>query len=175
VGDLLADARRGLEMKQQRLVPSDAKLPRPAPFALLILLAAKKLRETLTWTPTSKPIIELLSALLAVCGNYTFFCRAETCARCLTNDLTVDILSQQICLFVRKSRGDKRRDMRDKLVLAVLIQANPRWWTSWTTTTLNVMLFARPNLNTLPLPLFGASHLWNPPQSGKSLQPFQPG
>jgi hypothetical protein len=28
-------------------------------------------------------------------------------------------------MFVRKSKGDKRRDARDKLVLAVPIPANP--------------------------------------------------
>jgi hypothetical protein len=31
--------------------------------------------------------------------------------------------SQQICLFVRKSKGNKRRDTRDKRVLAVSIPA----------------------------------------------------
>jgi hypothetical protein len=37
----------------------------------------------------------------------------------------VDRPSQQICLFVRKSKGDQRRDTRDKLVLTVSIPANP--------------------------------------------------
>jgi hypothetical protein len=62
---------------------------------------------------------------LAICVNYIFFCRAETGARCQTGDLTVDILSQQIYLFVRKSKGDQRRDTRDKLVFATPIAANP--------------------------------------------------
>jgi hypothetical protein len=61
----------------------------------------------------------------SVCVNYTFSCRAETGARCLTGDLTVDRPSLQICLFFRKSIGDERRDTRDKLVLAVPIPANP--------------------------------------------------
>jgi hypothetical protein len=39
VGELLADARRGLEMLQRRLVPADSPLPLPAPVALNILLA----------------------------------------------------------------------------------------------------------------------------------------
>jgi hypothetical protein len=34
VGELLADARRDLEMLQRRLVPADTRLPLPAPVAL---------------------------------------------------------------------------------------------------------------------------------------------
>jgi hypothetical protein len=88
VGDLLADARRGLKMRQQRLVPSDTRLP--TPIALDMLLAAKVLRDILTWTPASLPSIKLFRALLAVCVNYTFFCHAETGSPWLTDDLTVD-------------------------------------------------------------------------------------
>jgi hypothetical protein len=62
---------------------------------------------------------------LAICVNYIFFCRAETGARCQTGDMTVDMPSQQIYLFVRKSKGDQRRDTRDKLVFAIPIAANP--------------------------------------------------
>jgi hypothetical protein len=40
VGELLADARRGLEMQQQHLVPSDNILPLPTPAALDILHTA---------------------------------------------------------------------------------------------------------------------------------------
>jgi hypothetical protein len=60
-----------------------------------------------------------------VCVTYTFFCRSETDVRCLTGDLTVDRPSQQICLFVHKSKGGQRCDTNDKLVLAVQIKANP--------------------------------------------------
>jgi hypothetical protein len=60
-----------------------------------------------------------------VCVNYSFFCHAETGARCQTGDLIVDRPSQQICLFVRKSKGDHRRDTSDKLVIAIPITANP--------------------------------------------------
>jgi hypothetical protein len=45
VGEILADARRGLEMQQQRLVPSDTKLPLPYPFALEILQSAATVRD----------------------------------------------------------------------------------------------------------------------------------
>jgi hypothetical protein len=64
-------------------------------------------------------------ACLAVCVNYIFFCRAETGARCQTGDIPVDRPTQQICLFVRKSKGHQRRDTRDKLVFAIPIAANP--------------------------------------------------
>jgi hypothetical protein len=73
VGDLLADARRGLEMLQYRLVPSDTRLPLPAPVALDILLAANTLRDILTWSPASLPLLVRFRACLAVCVNYTFF------------------------------------------------------------------------------------------------------
>jgi hypothetical protein len=47
IGDLLADARRGLEMLQHRLVPADTRLLLPAPVTLDILLAANTLRDSL--------------------------------------------------------------------------------------------------------------------------------
>jgi hypothetical protein len=106
VGELLADARRGLEMLQHRLVPADTRLPLPAPLALDILHAANTLRDGLTWSPATRPLLERFRACLAVCVNYTFFCRVDTGARCQTGDLIVDRPSQQICMFVRKSKGD---------------------------------------------------------------------
>jgi hypothetical protein len=112
-------------MLQHRLVPADTRHSLPAPVTLDILLVAATIRDDLTWLPATLPILERFRAWLAVCVNYTFFCRAETGARCLTGDLTVDRPSQQICLFVGKSKGDQRRDTRDKLVLAVPIPANP--------------------------------------------------
>jgi hypothetical protein len=81
VGELLADARRGLEMLQHRLVPADTLLPLPAPVALDILLAANTLRANLTWSPATRAQLERFRAGLAVCVNYTFFCRAETTTR----------------------------------------------------------------------------------------------
>jgi hypothetical protein len=116
VAELLADARRGLEMLQHRLVPADTRLPLPAPVALGILLAASTIRADLAWSPATLPLLKGFRACLAVCVNYTFFCRVETNARCVTGDLTVDRPSQQICLFVRKSKGDQRRDTCDKPV-----------------------------------------------------------
>jgi hypothetical protein len=94
VGELLADARRGLEMLQKRLVPTASRLPLPAPVALDILLAAAALRDTLTWTPATLPQLQRFRACLVVCVNYIFFCRAEIGARRQTGDLIVDRLSQ---------------------------------------------------------------------------------
>jgi hypothetical protein len=126
VGEPLADARRGLEMLQERLVPTASRLPLPAHVALDILLAAAALRDTLTWTPATLPQLQRFRACLDVCVNYIFFCRAETGARYQTGDLIVDIPSQQICLFVRKSKGDQRRTSTDKLVfIALPTAANP--------------------------------------------------
>jgi hypothetical protein len=124
VGELLADARRGLEMLQKRLVPSASRLPLSAPVALDILLTAATLRNTLTWTPATLPQLKIFRAFLAACVNYSFFCRAETGARCQTGDLLVDRPSQQICLFVRKSKGDQRRSSSDKLVFSLPTVAN---------------------------------------------------
>jgi hypothetical protein len=39
--------------------------------------------------------------------------------------MIVDMPSKQICLFVRKSKGDQRRSKSDKLVIAIPISANP--------------------------------------------------
>jgi hypothetical protein len=110
LGEQLADAKRGLEMLQHRLVPADTRLPLPAPVALNILLAANTLRDNLTWSPATLLLLERFKACLAVCVNCIFFCRAKTSARCQTDDFTVDRPSQQICLFVRKSKSKQRRD-----------------------------------------------------------------
>jgi hypothetical protein len=58
VGELLADAKRGLEMLQRRIVPADSRLPLPAPVALNILLTTNTLRTDLTWTPATRPLLE---------------------------------------------------------------------------------------------------------------------
>jgi hypothetical protein len=54
VGELLADARRGLEMLQHRLVPADTRLPLLAPVALTIMLAANA-SHLLKPPPTGEP------------------------------------------------------------------------------------------------------------------------
>jgi hypothetical protein len=77
VGELLADARRGLEIQHERLHAADSRLPLPAPLALSLLTAAAKIHTRLQWTPLSRHLITQLRALLAVCTNYALFCRAE--------------------------------------------------------------------------------------------------
>jgi hypothetical protein len=84
VGELLADARRGLEVLQHRLLPTAARLPLPAQVALDILHAANALRGTFAWAHATLPQMQRFGACLAVCVNYIFFCRAETGARCQT-------------------------------------------------------------------------------------------
>jgi hypothetical protein len=64
-------------------------------------------------------------ALLAVCTNYAFFCRAESGVRCLTHDLVVDRPFKQIWLFIRKAKGDHRRCAADKPILAIPTADNP--------------------------------------------------
>jgi hypothetical protein len=83
VGELLAGARRGLEMQQERLLATDSRMPLPAPLALALLDAATHIREHLTWTPPTRHLIARFRALPAVCTNFAFFCRAEFRARCL--------------------------------------------------------------------------------------------
>jgi hypothetical protein len=112
-------------MLQHRLVLTTSRLPLTAPVALSILLAADTLRRTLPWTSAALPQLQHFRACLAVCVNYTFFCRAETGARCQTGEIIVDKPSQQIWLLVRKSKGDRRRDASDKPVIAIPIAANP--------------------------------------------------
>jgi hypothetical protein len=63
--------------------------------------------------------------MLTVCINYAFFCRAESGVRCLTQDLTINRPSRQIWLFIRKAKGDQRRDATDKPIMAIPINANP--------------------------------------------------
>jgi hypothetical protein len=113
-------------MQQHRFVPSNTILPLRAPVTLDILMAVDKLRDNLTSTLASPPVLERFRALLAVFVNYTFYCRAEIGTRCLTCYLAVDRPSRQICLFVRKSKGDQcRNTARNKLAVAVPIPANP--------------------------------------------------
>jgi hypothetical protein len=70
-------------------------------------------------------MLQRFRACLAICVNSTFFCREETGACCQIGDLIVDKPSQQICLFVRKSNGDQRRDASAKQVIAIHVASNP--------------------------------------------------
>jgi hypothetical protein len=107
--------------------------------------------------------------------NYTFFCRAKTRARCLTGDLTVDRPPLKNCLFVRKSKGDQRRDTRDKLVLAIPIPANPILADFLDSYTRQRKAFYATCYKRTPLTIFGASHLLKPPPNGEPPQHFPRG
>jgi hypothetical protein len=112
-------------MHQQGLLAADSRLPLPTPLALALLDAAAQLRDNLTWTPLTRRIIAKLRAILAVCTNYAFFCRAKSGVQCLTRDLTVDRPSRQIGLFIRKAKGDQRCGATDNPIMAIPIDANP--------------------------------------------------
>ena len=73
VGELLANARRGLEMIQHRILPTASRLPLSAPVALDILKAADALRGTFTWTHAALPQLQRFRACLAIYINYSFF------------------------------------------------------------------------------------------------------
>jgi hypothetical protein len=163
VGDMLADARRGFAMLQHRLVPSDTRLPLPAPVALDIMLAADAFRDNLTWSPATLPLLERFRACLAVCVNYTFFSRAETGACCLTGDLSVDRPSQKFVCSCASPKGTNAVTPVT-LVLAVPIPANPVLadlldYYSEQRTAFFATYYKLPTTSSLPLPPFGASHL----------------
>jgi hypothetical protein len=94
-------------MLQHRLLPADTRLPLPAPVALDIVLAANTLRDSLTWSPAARHLLERFRACLAVCVNYTFFCRAKTGARCQTGDLTVEASTNHANRFACLSASRK--------------------------------------------------------------------
>jgi hypothetical protein len=87
VGELPADARHGLEMQQERLLAADSRLQLPTPLAFALLDATAQIRRHLTRTPPSRHLISTFRALMAVCTNYAFFCKAEYGVCCLTKYL----------------------------------------------------------------------------------------
>jgi hypothetical protein len=115
-------------MQQERLLAADSRLPLPAPLGVALLDAAAQRRKHLMWTPVTPPSRHLIAkfrALRAVCANYAIFCKAESEIRCLTHDLILDRPSGQIWLFIRKAKGDQRRNAAEKPILSIPITANP--------------------------------------------------
>jgi hypothetical protein len=172
--ELLADARHGLEMQQERLVPSDTRLSLPDPVTLDILLSAAKLRDTLAWTPASLNLIKLFRASLALCVNYTFFPSRRN-KRPLPHRRPRRGPSLAISLSIRAQvqRGIALR--HTLLLLAIPTPANPvladlldyhlRHRTAFCAT-----YFDRP-----PSIAYAACHLCNPPQSGRPQHQFRHG
>jgi hypothetical protein len=79
VGKLLVDARRGLELRHERLTNADAQLPLPTPLALQIPLQQ---RQRSTTTPrvdnaVPSPALALLSFACCMRQLLVFSCRAE--------------------------------------------------------------------------------------------------
>jgi hypothetical protein len=125
IGELLEDARRGLGLQQERLEAADSRLPLKAPLALSLLNAAAELRTHLEWTPPARHPIARFRALLALCMNDAFFCRAEYGVSCLTQDMYVNRPSGKIKLFIQKAEGDERRYAAEKPIMAIPIKTNP--------------------------------------------------
>jgi hypothetical protein len=109
LGPLIADARRGLAIQQQPITAPDIRVPLPAPIVQHMLLFAHRHYRALTWQPDNLVHIKTFRAMLAVCTNYCYFCRAKTGVRCHMDDIAVDRTGGNILLFVRKAKGDQRR------------------------------------------------------------------
>jgi hypothetical protein len=122
-GKPLADARRGMEMQKQRILEfDDARLPiRPCPP----LVRFKDTRKTYIDTDYATRNCPFSSYPRTLYELRVFY-RAESRVPCRTGDLTVDRPSGQICLFIRKAKGDQRCKAADKLLLTIPIEARPR-------------------------------------------------
>jgi hypothetical protein len=78
------------------------------------------------WQPDTLVHIKTLCAILAVCTNCCYFCRAKTGVRgCHIDDIAVDMTSDNILLFVPQAKGDQRRTAADKPLLRLPIVALP--------------------------------------------------
>eukprot|EP00873_Tetraselmis_striata_P010032 jgi/Tetstr1/430296/TSEL_020121.t1 len=90
LGEMVADARRGLAIQQERLAAEDVRVALPAPVAADILNTAIGFRQTLVWEPANIADIRPFRAALATIAAYVFLCRAESGVSCETGDLVVD-------------------------------------------------------------------------------------
>eukprot|EP00873_Tetraselmis_striata_P026855 jgi/Tetstr1/447119/TSEL_034557.t1 len=123
LGDMVADARRGLAIQQERLAAEDVRVP--APVAADILNTAIGFRQTLVWEPANIADIRAFRAALATITAYVFLCRAESGISCETGDLVVDRPSGSILLYVRKQKGDQRTRVSAKPLINLPIAAVP--------------------------------------------------
>eukprot|EP00873_Tetraselmis_striata_P001604 jgi/Tetstr1/421868/TSEL_012768.t1 len=85
LGEMVADARRGLAIQQERLAAEDVRVALPAPVAADILDTAIELRRTLVWEPANIADIRAFRAALATITAYVFVCRAESGISCETD------------------------------------------------------------------------------------------
>jgi hypothetical protein len=91
-----------------------------------MLLFAHRHYRALTRQPDNLAQIKTFRAILAVCTNYCYFCRAETGVRCHMDDIAVDRTGGNILLSIRKAKGGHRRTAADKPLLELPIIAAPR-------------------------------------------------
>eukprot|EP00873_Tetraselmis_striata_P000849 jgi/Tetstr1/421113/TSEL_012157.t2 len=125
LGEMVADARRGLAIQQERLAAEDVRVALPAPVAADILNTAIGFRQTLAWEPANIAGIRAFRAALATITAYVFLCRAESGISCETGDLVVDRPSGSILLYVRKQKGDQRTRVSAKPLITLPIAAVP--------------------------------------------------
>jgi hypothetical protein len=74
-----------------------------------MLLFAHRHYRALTCQTENLVHIRTFRAILAVCTNYCYFCRAETDLRCHMDDIAVDKTGGNILLLIRKAKRDQRR------------------------------------------------------------------
>eukprot|EP00873_Tetraselmis_striata_P014456 jgi/Tetstr1/434720/TSEL_023773.t1 len=125
LGEMVADARRGLAIQQERLAAEDVRVALPAPVAADILNTAIGFQRTLVWEPANIADIRAFRAALATITAYVFLCRAESGISCETGDLVVDRPSGSILLYVRKQKGDQRTRVSAKPLINLPIAAVP--------------------------------------------------
>eukprot|EP00873_Tetraselmis_striata_P012743 jgi/Tetstr1/433007/TSEL_022344.t1 len=85
LGEMVADARRGLAIQQERLAAEDVRVALHAPVAADILDTAIELRRTLVWEPANIADIRAFRAALATITAYVFVCRSESGISCETD------------------------------------------------------------------------------------------
>jgi hypothetical protein len=109
---------------QQRILTPDARLLLPAPLVPTLLHYASNRRRALTWTSDVRHDISKFHAFLTIYVRYDFFCTAASSVRFETKYMIVDRPSGHINLFIRKYKGDQRRNDAEKQVLIILVKAD---------------------------------------------------
>eukprot|EP00873_Tetraselmis_striata_P015541 jgi/Tetstr1/435805/TSEL_024694.t1 len=125
LGEMVADARRGLAIQQERPAEEDVRVALPAPVAADIMDTAIELRRALGWEPANIADICAFRAALATITSYVFVCRAESGISCETGDVVVDRSSGGILLYARKQKDDQQFRVSAKPLMDLPIAAVP--------------------------------------------------
>jgi hypothetical protein len=104
-------------MQHQPIADPDIRVLIPVPIVKHMLQFAHRHYRALIWQPDILVHINPFRAILAVCTNYCNFCHAGTGVRCHIDDIAVDTTGGNICLFLRKAKGDQRRPAADRSLL----------------------------------------------------------